>query len=63
MESLGRILQLKPLIFGFGFLAPLIAQIAALGAWDLPFGQTPLALGLAVGGVWGALATWKGRWF
>ncbi|MEM1149645.1 MAG: hypothetical protein AAGI03_03695 [Pseudomonadota bacterium] len=51
-----------PLFFGFGFLAPLIAQsIVALG-WAAPFGLSPLVFGLLLGGGYGLVAQVRGRW-
>ena len=48
---------LLPLAFGLGFLAPVVAVVCeALG---LP---APLAVGLAIGGGWGLIATMTGRW-
>jgi hypothetical protein len=57
------LLQVMPLIFGLGFIAPLIAQLldrvlpgaAAQAQW-------PLLAGLAIGGSWGALANLRRRW-
>ena len=51
-----------PLLFGLGFLAPLIAQVIGLVGWTPPGGLPPIALGLAVGGIWGGYAVWRGRW-
>jgi len=51
-----------PLIFGFGFIAPLTAQIIARAGWSLPLGLTPLIAGLILGGGWGLIAQIKGRW-
>ena len=50
------------LIFGIGFLAPLITQIIARAGWPLPYDVQPLAIGLTIGGLWGLYAQWKGRW-
>lgn len=62
LRLLGAVLSVKPLIFAFGFLAPLIAQ--SLRALDVPLpdGIPPLAIGLVVAGLWGGIAQWKGRW-
>jgi len=56
------IFQFGPLIFGFGFMAPLIAQIIDRAQWSLPFGITPLVAGLTAGGVLGIAAQVRGRW-
>ncbi len=62
MKLIGLILQYMPLIFGVGFLAPLIAQVIERAAWAQPFGASPLAAGLVIGGLWGAQAQFRGRW-
>ena len=62
VRLLGAVLSFKPLIFAFGFLAPLIAQSARALNAPLPEGVPPLAVGLAVAGLWGGVAQWKGRW-
>jgi hypothetical protein len=54
--------RVMPLLFGVGFLAPLLAQIIQRLDWVLPLGLSPIGLGLVVGGLWGAFATVKGRW-
>ncbi|MEP5938140.1 MAG: hypothetical protein ABJ239_07430 [Erythrobacter sp.] len=60
--GLKALLKLLPLIFGIGFLAPVIA--AAMVALDLsgPFGLAPLQVGFVIGGSWGLIATITGRW-
>ena len=61
-KILGTVSQFMPLIFGLGFVAPLVTQILERtgAAEGLPL--PPLAVGLAVGGIWGAVATKTGRW-
>lgn len=56
------IFYLGPLIFGFGFLAPLSAQIITAASWALPFGLTPLIAGLIIGGGLGLIAQIRGTW-
>jgi hypothetical protein len=51
-----------PLLFGLGFLTPLIAQVITTMAWTPPFGLTPLVTGLILGGGLGLLAQIRGRW-
>ena len=60
--SIRFILNLGPLFFGLGFLAPLIMQSMAALGWTPPFGLTPLVFGLALGGGLGLLANLRGRW-
>lgn len=51
-----------PLIFGIGFIAPLIAQaLPALGVHSV-LGMPALLVGLGVGAIWGGIATKTGRW-
>jgi hypothetical protein len=61
-KVLGGLFRVMPLLFGLGFLAPLIAQSITLAGWSLPGGIAPLAVGMAIGGVWGGIATLTGRW-
>ena len=62
VQLIKTIFDYGPLIFGFGFLAPLIAQIIEAANWTLPFGLTPLTTGLILGGTLGLLAQVRGRW-
>lgn len=62
MAVLRAIFSVGPLLFGLGFLAPLIAQSLQALAVTTPLGLPPLAIGLAVGGVLGLVATLRGRW-
>ncbi len=50
------------LIFAFGFLAPLFAQLILQFGWTPPFGLSPLMAGLIAAGVYGAIAQVRGRW-
>jgi hypothetical protein len=60
--AIRKFFSAMPLLFGIGFIAPLLAQTMA--AWNLapPFGLDRRLLGLAVGGAWGLYATIRGRW-
>jgi len=57
-----QLFRWMPLLFGIGFIAPLIAQTMAY--WDVaaPFGMRGIAFGLAIGAVWGLYAVLRGRW-
>ncbi|HYD25726.1 MAG TPA: hypothetical protein VEB68_13120 [Croceibacterium sp.] len=59
---LKKLFYVMPLLFGIGFIAPLIAQTMAY--WDIaaPYGMSRLAFGLAIGAPWGLYAVWRGRW-
>ncbi len=62
----GRLVMLlvqgMPLLFGVGFIAPLIAQLLGRVLPGAAQAQWPLLVGLAIGGSWGALANLRGRW-
>ena len=62
LKLVGLVLHYKPLIFGIGFLAPLIAQMIERAGLTVPYGIAPLAAGLVIGGLWGAHAQFRGRW-
>jgi hypothetical protein len=57
-----KLFAVMPFLFGIGFIAPLIAQLMAY--WDIaaPLGLGRIVFGLMIGGVWGAIATIRGRW-
>ncbi len=57
-----KLLAIMPLLFGIGFIAPLVAQI--METWNVaaPFGISRIAFGLAFGGAWGLYANIRGRW-
>jgi len=61
---MGRLLGLLllPLIFGIGFIAPLITQLLERTLPAAAQAQWPLLVGLAIGGTWGAIANVTGRW-
>jgi hypothetical protein len=60
--ALKKLFYVMPLLFGIGFIAPLIAQTMAY--WDIatPFGMSRIALGLLIGAPWGLYAMLRGRW-
>jgi hypothetical protein len=62
IQVLKTVFYFGPLLFGFGFLAPLTAQIVVLSGWAPPFDLSPLMTGLIVGGGLGLLAQIRGRW-
>lgn len=51
-----------PLLFGIGFIAPLIAQSLAYWQMPAPWGMSAIAFGLLIGAPWGLYATLRGRW-
>ena len=56
------IFHFGPLLFGVGFIAPLVAQMVSRSGWVLPLGVSPLVAGLIIGCAWGAVAQVRGRW-
>lgn len=61
-QVIKTIFYFGPLIFGFGFLAPLSAQLIEAQSWTPPFDLSPLMAGLVIGGSLGLLAQIRGRW-
>ncbi len=51
-----------PVLFGFGFLAPLIATLLKDAGLAAPLGLTPIQFGLILGPVLGLSAKLRGRW-
>ncbi len=62
MAVIRLVFFLMPLLFGVGFLAPLIAQSLDALAWAAPWGMSSLHFGLALGAGLGLIATLRGRW-
>ena len=60
--ALKHVFRWMPLLFGIGFIAPLVAQTMAL--WDVaaPWGMSRIAFGLLIGAPWGLYAVLRGRW-
>jgi hypothetical protein len=57
-----QLFRWMPLLFGIGFIAPLVAQTMAYWHWDAPFGLSRIAFGLLIGAPWGLYAVLRGRW-
>lgn len=62
-DAIRKLMNWLPFVFGIGFIAPLVAQLLALGGHPVPFGLPAIVPGLAIGGTWGLYAVWRGRWF
>ena len=60
--ALQKLFAIMPLLFGIGFIAPVIAQVMAVWGVDAPLGMHRLTYGLLIGTSWGLYATIKGRW-
>lgn len=59
---LTRLFQIGPLLFGLLIFAPMFAAFADVFELAMPFGLTALQAGLITGGVYGLIATMRGRW-
>jgi hypothetical protein len=62
MRFVGLFFRFKPLVFAFGILMPLIAQILIAAKVQMPEGISPYWAGCVVAALWGGFAQWKGRW-
>lgn len=62
LNLLRRLFDLGPLLFGLGFIAPLIAQSLDTLGMQAPLGLSNLAFGLVSGAVLGGMAIWRQRW-
>ncbi len=51
-----------PIIFGIGFVAPVVAAFLNAGGFTEVFGLPALYWGLGIGLVWGSVARFTGRW-
>ena len=62
MPIIRLIFTVGPLLFGIGFLAPLISQSMDAMSLTAPFGLSTLGFGLCIGAALGAVANLRGRW-
>lgn len=62
VRMIRAIFYVGPLIFAYGFIMPLTAQIIEQAGWTMPFGLTPLAAGLIVASLLGIPAQIRGSW-
>ena len=63
MEAfLGKLDEFGAVLFGIGFIAPLIAQALAAAELAAPFGLPDIVFGLVVGSTLGFIAKWRRRW-
>lgn len=51
-----------PVLFGIGFLAPLIAQSLDAASISAPMGLSSIQLGLVIGATTGLVAKFRGTW-
>lgn len=62
MTLLKQLGDYGPLLFGIGFIAPLIAQAMDAASLSAPLGFSNIALGLVVGVCLGIIAKRRGTW-
>jgi hypothetical protein len=62
MAILKKLGDYGPVLFGVGFVAPLIAQSMDAASLSTPFGLPNIAFGLILGTSMGAVAKLRGRW-
>jgi len=59
---LERVFEWMPVIFGIGFVAPVIAAFMNAGGVHSVFGIAAIYIGCAAGLTWGLIAKFTGRW-
>lgn len=62
MRIIAFLFSLGPILFGIGFLAPVIAAVMAATDLDAPAGLGPLQFGLLVGIILGLTARQRRTW-
>lgn len=62
MTIVALLFRFGPLYFGIAFLAPVIAATLVSLGITAPFGLTPLAVGLMIGGLMGGIASLRRSW-
>jgi len=62
MELIKKLGGYGPLLFGIGFIAPLVAQSLDAASLAAPLGLSNIAFGLAVGVSLGTIARLRGTW-
>ncbi|WP_219894482.1 hypothetical protein [Aquisediminimonas profunda] len=62
MRLIALAFNFGPILFGIGFLAPLIAAILGLAGLSAPLGLSPIKFGLVAGVILGAAARMRRTW-
>lgn len=62
MRAVAFLTSLGPILFGIGFLAPVIAALLDAAGLDAPLGITPIAFGLGIGALMGFIARQRRTW-
>ena len=61
-DLLKKAYEWGPLLFGIGFVAPLLAQTMDAASLAAPLGLSTAVFGLIIGIVTGSVAKMRGRW-
>ena len=62
LDWVRKIFEWGPLLFGIGFLAPLIGQSLDAASISAPLGLSNVQFGLAIAIPLGTIANLRGRW-
>lgn len=62
MRLIGFTFSLGPILFGIGFLAPVIAALLGLVGVQSPLGLSPIQFGLGLGILLGLIARQRRTW-
>ena len=62
MRAIAFGFSLGPILFGIGFLAPLIAALWSAANIGAPLGVTPIQFGLGLGIIMGLMARQRRTW-
>lgn len=62
MDYIKKLKDYGPILFGIGFISPLVAQSMDAVSLSAPLGLSNIALGIIVGLTMGVVAKLRGRW-
>ncbi|WP_186402185.1 hypothetical protein [Sphingopyxis sp. P1IMeth2] len=62
MRIVGFLFSLGPILFGIGFLAPVIASVMGAAGLDAPVGLSAIQFGLITGIILGVIARQRKTW-
>lgn len=62
MRIVGFLFSLGPILFGIGFLAPVIAAAITASGLDAPAGLSSIQFGLLIGIILGVIARQRRTW-
>ncbi|MGD1935432.1 MAG: hypothetical protein ACFB0Z_13175 [Candidatus Phaeomarinobacter sp.] len=61
-STLKFLFSIGPVLFGLGFMAPVLAELMTTAGITEPFGLAPIVVGLVIGLGWGTYALVRGSW-